>query len=232
MDTSTSRLSSSIQAIIRHLSPGLHSLTLRGPVLPYILDELVNVVVESHGLTLEELVMSDCTLSRRSMVQILSKCPDLQILGWSSPLLLDRPRPLLEVPDVRWTCLGLRELYYTYGPHDEAATQLLHSQLGRLTKLEVLGIGCGSRHAPPRQMDKMLMNGWLAGLGDLQNLRHLFLMTNLWAETGQAEVEFMNNHWPRLEKISFGFEKEPLHGIVQQPHWQWLKEQRPWTRYT
>lgn len=142
-------------------------------------------------------------------------------------------RPLVfPIPREEWCCPDLREFCLCYNPRDDAVQRSLYRQLGRLVKLEVLGIGCGKPSIPMIQIDMTLDRGMLAELYDLKQLRHLFLMTELWSEMQQFEVEFMDRNWPCLEKVTFGFKREPLADIVRQPHWQWLKKQRPWIRFT
>jgi len=77
-----------------------------------------------------------------------------------------------------------------------------------------------------------LPRGWLSELANLKKLRHFFLMTDLWSKMTQADVQFMDGNWPQLERITFGFRKAQLADIVCQPHWQWLKEKRPWIQYS
>ncbi|KAF9940954.1 hypothetical protein BGZ67_006192, partial [Mortierella alpina] len=111
------------------------------------------------------------------------------------------------------------------------AAKRAYSQIGRLQNLQVLALGVGeSGHSQDDTShpvwDLTLSKGWLAELMGLRNLRELYLRTNLWVRIGQAEVEFMDAHWPFLSSITFQSD-HMLQELVDRPHWRWLRERRP-----
>ncbi|KAF9362846.1 hypothetical protein BGX34_005386 [Mortierella sp. NVP85] len=114
-----------------------------------------------------------------------------------------------------------------------AMAKKAYGQIGRLSKLEILCLGCDEREEQETPMedyeyDLTLEHGWLAELAGLRELRHLHMATDFWSRMGQAEVEFMDANWPKLEKITFRcYGSESSEGIMERPHWQWLQERRP-----
>ncbi|KAF9946042.1 hypothetical protein BGZ72_000745 [Mortierella alpina] len=115
------------------------------------------------------------------------------------------------------------------------AAKRAYSQIGRLVNLQVLALGVvKSGHFPEEsshsEWDLTLSKGWLAELMGLKNLRELHLKTDYWSKMGQAEVEFMDVHWPFLSRVTFQSEHK-LKELVDQPHWRWLRERRPDLKY-
>ncbi|KAF9289639.1 hypothetical protein BGZ68_008950 [Mortierella alpina] len=115
------------------------------------------------------------------------------------------------------------------------AAKRAYSQIGRLADLQVLALGVvegyhSLDHTSHSVWDLTLAKGWLAELKGLKNLRELHLRTNMWERMGQAEVEFMDAHWPFLSHITFSSDRR-LQGMTDQPHWRWLRERRPNLRY-
>ncbi|CAO3566644.1 unnamed protein product [Mortierella alpina] len=115
------------------------------------------------------------------------------------------------------------------------AAKRAYSQIGRLVNLQVLAIGVVESNSPSNDTshavwDFTVSKGWLAQLSGLKNLRELHLRTDLWVRMGQAEVEFMDAHWPFLSSITFSSDRR-LQGLVDEPHWRWLRERRPNLRY-
>ncbi|KAF9362844.1 hypothetical protein BGX34_005384 [Mortierella sp. NVP85] len=124
-----------------------------------------------------------------------------------------------------------------YGRMDPQLARVIakqgYGQIGRLSKLETLCLGCDTRKDPdtPKkdyEYDLTLEYGWLGELAGLKELRHLQMVTDFWSRMGQAEVEFMDANWPKLEKITFGYY---LFGDSREPHWDWLQEKRPHLLY-
>ncbi|KAF9186871.1 hypothetical protein BGZ51_001727 [Haplosporangium sp. Z 767] len=116
-----------------------------------------------------------------------------------------------------------------------AGAQRLYEQIGRLTELEVLRLdsGQGMLFVQDYDMegfswDLTLSRGYLRKLSGLKKLRKLSLMEDFYSRMGQAEVEFIDAEWPRLELIEF---KWKLSRISSTPPWRWLKERRPGLRY-
>ncbi|CAO3567104.1 unnamed protein product [Mortierella alpina] len=146
-----------------------------------------------------------------------------------------------------WVCTELRELGITLNrcrlgrnisgelQEDEkqndprvwlaaSATRRAYQQIGRLEKLEVLAIdsarGLGTiAKAKDYMWDLTLSRGWLSEMAGLTSLRTLELRVDFLSMMGQAEVEFMYDHWPELTEILFPREIEHIHA---EPHWQWL----------
>ncbi|KAF9360612.1 hypothetical protein BGX34_007666 [Mortierella sp. NVP85] len=109
-----------------------------------------------------------------------------------------------------------------------------YTEIGSLSKLESLSVGCGEKDyraviALSHKRDLTLEHGWLQKLAGLKELKRLRMATNFWSEMGQAEVEFMDAQWPKLERIVFY--SLDTKAIVEKPHWQWLKKRRPKLAY-
>ncbi|KAF9960011.1 hypothetical protein BGZ72_008210 [Mortierella alpina] len=121
---------------------------------------------------------------------------------------------------------------------DAWAAKRVYMQIGRLVVLETLALRrdkdtyTAEEDGRVSEWDLTLSEGWLAELAELKNLRHLHMSTDYWSRMGQAEVEFMETEWPLLGEISFELSKSGLRDLVEQPHWQWLKQKRPHVRLT
>jgi hypothetical protein len=125
-----------------------------------------------------------------------------------------------------------------YEARTDQMAGLVYERIGHLVKLETLCLGYGdcqdyrnvdweeSRFAT---YDLTLRHGWLEELSELKELRHFIMDSFFWEGMHQAEVEFMDTHWPRLEKISFGISN--WEKITKEPHWQWLQKRRPHLQY-
>ncbi|KAG0023157.1 hypothetical protein BGZ80_010217 [Entomortierella chlamydospora] len=113
----------------------------------------------------------------------------------------------------------------------------VYSQIGRLSKLEGLAICCDEDDSwddigEAFKHDLTLEKGWLKELAGLKELKHFQMMTDFWSCMGQTEVEFMHEHWPSLERITFGYGWScSADHIWEKPHWQWLRSQRPSLEY-
>jgi len=90
------------------------------------------------------------------------------------------------------------------------------AQIGTLLHLEELGLGCGINTRREADGDLILEDGWLAKLTGLKQLWHLTMHSDYWSAMGQADVESMDLNWPRLERISFGWQAEE---IRNENHW-------------
>ncbi|KAF9363855.1 hypothetical protein BGX34_003188, partial [Mortierella sp. NVP85] len=208
-------------------------------------------------------------------LNLIVRLNTLKRLWISMPITGDDIPIIQPFPTKEWSCLDLRELCYCFNRYqgEDYTRELFYKQLGRLVKLEVLGIGYAEKVTvslysnrpirfrgpvdapspvgvlselinrgqlvPPRDLQDPVdtpppptLVEWLAGLSRLKELRHLFLITDLWCGMTQDDVQFMDSNWPQLERITFGFRKAKLAEIVSQPHWQWLKERRPWIQYS
>ncbi|KAF9570098.1 hypothetical protein EC968_002268 [Mortierella alpina] len=105
--------------------------------------------------------------------------------------------------------------------------------IGRLHRLEVLIIGIDTSYRARATeadyaWDLTLSKGWLGELAGLRNLKRLHLRADFWRAMGQAEVEFMYEHWPLLSEIAIWCHPS-LFRI--DPHWQWLLDKRPQLRF-
>ncbi|KAF9964964.1 hypothetical protein BGZ70_005672 [Mortierella alpina] len=120
------------------------------------------------------------------------------------------------------------------------ARRRLLTQIGRLSKLEKLTLDIArardtrgndtTAEEEDYQWELTLANGQLAQLAGLKNLRTLRLDADFWTRMGQAEVEFMYEHWPLLEEIILvGKRASKLRTLS---HWQWLFKERPQLVFT
>ncbi|CAO3566657.1 unnamed protein product [Mortierella alpina] len=97
---------------------------------------------------------------------------------------------------------------------DEAKSRLLamaaknvYTQIGRLAKLEILVLSIDrGTYSEANQgdyaWDLTLSKGWLGEMVGLKSLKTLILQGDFWSMMGQAEVEFIHEHWPALKEIS------------------------------
>ncbi|KAF9362850.1 hypothetical protein BGX34_005390 [Mortierella sp. NVP85] len=112
-------------------------------------------------------------------------------------------------------------------------TKEAYTEIGSLSKLETLSLNCiqdeYARAEGDFDLDLTLKPGCLRKLAGLKELKHFHMATDLWSGMGQAEVEFMDAQWPKLERIVFSC--EDLEDIIQRPHWRWLQKRRPHLRY-
>jgi hypothetical protein len=237
----------------------------------------------NHDRDLEEVDIMDVSVSVE-FLNLIVRLNNLKRL-WISMPVTGHNIPIIQPFSTKeWSCLDLRELCYCFNRYqgEDYTRELFYKQLGRLVKLEILGIGCVEQDTvyiqPNRPIPfrgpvdtpspgllsglinrgaRLLVQGqmvpsrdfqdpvdtppppppptlveWLAGLSRLKELRHLFLMTDLWYGMTRDDVQFMDSNWPQLERITFGFRKAQLAEIVSQPHWKWLKERRPWIQYS
>ncbi|KAK3823037.1 MAG: hypothetical protein J3Q66DRAFT_330722 [Benniella sp.] len=205
-------------------------------------DTLIWNLLKYHANTLEDIDFQACHgLTSESIISIVTTCTNLRRLrvepydlnGWTT---LGFGHVLTE-----WICRDItvlhlclrREVVVPEGRTEDGvvaeAAQRVYSQIGRLVKLEDLTLGCVEKYRSRGEnsaSDLTLEHGWLAALAGLKRLRLFQMSTDFWSRMGQAEVEFMDANWPRLESVSFGFSnlKEQM---LREDHWKWLKEKRP-----
>ncbi|KAF9966172.1 hypothetical protein BGZ70_003088 [Mortierella alpina] len=113
------------------------------------------------------------------------------------------------------------------------AAKSVYTRIGRLQKLEVLALSIDISQDTAAEekdyaWDLTLSNGWLGEMAGLKNLKTLMLHAAFWSKMGQAEVEFMHERWPLLSAIYFNGNALT---VQAQPHWQWLRSQRPHLLY-
>ncbi|CAO3566985.1 unnamed protein product [Mortierella alpina] len=109
------------------------------------------------------------------------------------------------------------------------ATKRVYTQIGRLKQLEELTLEIDRSHETCQSerdyaFNLTLYKGWLGEMAGLKNLKRLRLKADFWSAMGQAEVEFILEHWPLLNEIAFCCD---LAQIYATPHWQWLRVKRP-----
>ncbi|KAK3823068.1 MAG: hypothetical protein J3Q66DRAFT_137810 [Benniella sp.] len=124
-------------------------------------------------------------------------------------------------------------VYERFSSWEERKAKEAYAQIGSLSKLESLSLnGDTVVNGPKGQShnnDLTLEHGWLQKLEGLKELKHFHMAADFWSDMGQAEVEFMDTQWPKLESIEFSC--QDLEDIVEKPHWRWLKERRPYLEY-
>ncbi|KAF9966170.1 hypothetical protein BGZ70_003086 [Mortierella alpina] len=113
------------------------------------------------------------------------------------------------------------------------AAKSVYTRIGRLQKLEVLALSIDISQDTAAEekdyaWDLTLSKGWLGEMAGLKNLKTLMLHAAFWSKMGQAEVEFMHERWPLLSAIYFNGNAST---VQAQPHWQWLRSQRPHLLY-
>ncbi|KAI8604726.1 hypothetical protein EDD21DRAFT_365512 [Dissophora ornata] len=215
---------------------------------------IVRALIDDHSATLEDFEMKDCAdVSSADLQDMLATCSNLRRF-WVEPGERGEAAAAaaaLEYVDVLsrgWVCLELQELYLILDRNlsddsplsvpdsnddleEAVAAREVYAQIGRLVQLEVLCLGCNaSDYATVDEeafaQDLTLKNGWLSELKGLGQLQHFRMVTNFWSHMGQAEVEFMDTHWPRLRTITFEW-LEAGDDITGAAHWRWLRKRRP-----
>ncbi|KAF9906572.1 hypothetical protein BX616_000677 [Lobosporangium transversale] len=178
--------------------------------------------------TLQDLEFGqDVRFHAPGLLNILTRCPSLRRLVHRIPY-VDPPtqardyinRGGLLLSDFRtkfWVCLGLQELeiYITDNRHfervwtNQTPLELVYEQLGALKDLRKLRLGWlsmkdselyNSRIRGPLRLDFSLEGG-LELLRDLKQLEELDIFRIHKIFVRQAEVEWMNEHWPRIRRI-------------------------------
>ncbi|KAF9359868.1 hypothetical protein BGX34_008098 [Mortierella sp. NVP85] len=175
-------------------------------------------LIESSGESLEEIeLLSTDSITGSNIESLLLDCPNLKRL-WIEPG--EESEAALDCCNDDWACLDMKDLYLTIGlgrksngGYKMGNAKDIIEQIGRLVKLEKLAIGCGHSVFDPdsEQASKKcltLRHGWLRRLSQLSALRELRLMSDFWSCMGQAEVVFMDKHWPSLERITLGYNPE------------------------
>ncbi|KAF9182725.1 hypothetical protein BGZ51_004471 [Haplosporangium sp. Z 767] len=231
----------------------------------FLHERAVDALAQYHSSTLVEIESPKCHLVPSSLQQkILSTREQLKrfwVVSSEGGQVALEFRDVLSSP---WTCLGMRELCLTLGrsmsqessadgtfralttgsKETQAmsreflaeAAEAVYRQIGQLTQLEVLSLGCDMSEEATTdpiefEWDLTLTNGYLMQFRRLKRLRHLELRTDFWSKMGQREVEWMHETWPRLEQVTFmrvSTDKDDPNEFVRHlPHWAWLKAKRP-----
>jgi len=228
---------------------GLKSYIENGYCEEYYYYETSPMIVELlklHADTLEVIEFRDCHhIYSKTIQSIAETCENLRTLimhpSDDSPMSL-RFEDVSTLDAIGWACRDLAVLHLMLDRDVivdwlEKKTDVVNrvvqgffAEVGRLTKLEELSLG--SKRSSTRRAEKLfakdltLKDGWLAKLARLNKLRHLQMYTDYWSSMGQEEVEFMDTNWPKLEKISFGWD-EFDEEVLEEDHWKWLKKKRP-----
>ncbi|CAO3566817.1 unnamed protein product [Mortierella alpina] len=182
--------------------PGLREIKATGSILT---DGEIQTLLQHCSSTLESLDIGYCTsLDSRSVLSILTGCPSLVYLDARG---VDfNPRDM-EAADA-WVCTKLTSLYLEillpkrahYVPGEpEAIRKRLYQQLARLTRLQSLQLGAGSRDRGINILEMSLLTG-LSSLSSLTQLRRLEIKRLNHAVRG-AEVAWMLEHWPKLQTL-------------------------------
>ncbi|KAG0236166.1 hypothetical protein B0O80DRAFT_454982 [Mortierella sp. GBAus27b] len=235
---------------------GLHDRTKDDNVYRGVMNDarsLVTLLQELHSSTLEEVELTGYrTIHPYDLMNIFYKCSNLK-RAKIIPLDMD-DAPFLEYLVMKeWACSDLRELwlfilrtdklnqkhshYESEAPRLDGLTKKVYGQIGRLSKLENLWLHYqehGHRHQIEHlcgAKDLTLDRGWLSELAGLKRLKHLTIPLALCESIGQAEVEFMDSQWPRLEKVSIVLDHNSLWDVTKKPQWKWLKKRRPYLEF-
>jgi hypothetical protein len=208
---------------------------------------VIKSLLSYHATTLEKIEFQECIhLNNQSILSLATTCKNLRTLRVNPGI---EGSTSLRFQDVstEWVCCDLTvlELFVdrrVVVPQGMAkvdivthAMERFFSQVGRLTKLEELGLGSrmdlerGGRKLFAK--DLTLENGWLAELSGLKQLRHLRMYSDYWSSMVQEDIEFMDTKWPKLEKISFGCGDGYDRNVLQKDLWEGLKEMRPFIVY-
>ncbi|KAG0002314.1 hypothetical protein BGZ80_005993 [Entomortierella chlamydospora] len=206
--------------------------------------DTLETLIDYHFDTLEEVELIDCVVARSENLQYIFTCCKNLRRFWATPG--DGGSVELSFADIsreEWVCLEMRELRLNLilddtnnVSYDKAGVASMakkaYARIGQLVKLEKLSLGCYfDRYVAAgyqlSRNDLTLKHGFLAELAGLSKLRHFHMFTDFWSKMGKAEVKFIHEHWTCLERITFGEDNIVSRAALDQPHWRWLKEQRP-----
>ncbi|KAK3837907.1 MAG: hypothetical protein JOS17DRAFT_787006 [Linnemannia elongata] len=206
-----------------------------------------------HSTSLVAITLSDINwIQSKSVRHILTTCTALTSLVFASS---NTMRSCLSVEDATaepWGCARLRELRLIINLNRGCADEYimlskLYTQLGNLEALEILDLmsACRNRNASKPYTETTMTcmlalhnettnrQGFLQFFVKLKNLRVLlgsFLLNNqeMKAIVGEAEVRWILENWPRLERIEFVSEQERRFGSIRwPPQFELLKQERP-----
>ncbi|KAK3823074.1 MAG: hypothetical protein J3Q66DRAFT_330791 [Benniella sp.] len=205
----------------------------------------------NHSKTLEEVELANCQDVKSEDVAGLFLCKNLKSVKiWRGR----KGCAGIEIQDVNFGCHDLTELQLTitqpnvdpehcdFGSDEDEdyedfcarlerfdewlcrISERAYTQIGSLSKLETLSLNRDEWDGRGYDYDLTLEKGWLRQLAGLKELKHFHMATDLWVNMGQAEVEFMDAQWPKLEKIEFS---KNMKSQVKKRHWKWLQARRP-----
>ncbi|KAF9947776.1 hypothetical protein BGZ72_010288 [Mortierella alpina] len=196
---------------------------------------IISELVLYHCDTLEDIEL-ECFrwLSSVGQQAVLSRCKQLKRYHIRAHRVFGNVGfNVMDVSRGDWACTGLRQLRMTpTGGYlrFQHAVKWFYGQIGRLEKLEQLALDVRQGELTTAEVtdygcDLTLSKGWLGELAGLKSLRCLSLDAEFCIEMGQAEVEFMHQHWPLLCEINIAGSK----GLIMRSerHWRWLFNKRP-----
>ncbi|KAF9357257.1 hypothetical protein BGX34_009460, partial [Mortierella sp. NVP85] len=215
----------------------------------YSQGSIIENLLKYHGKTLEEIEFLDCYgLSSGSIQSILSTCKSLRKLRMES-----RGDCICELHfgDVltEWVCRDItvlnlrlrRQVKVPQGRTEDEVTaeaaQRVYSQIGCLVKLEDLTLTCYEEYSIWDDLeescayDLTLERGWLGEFAGLKRLRCIRMNYNYWCFMDQAEVEFIDTNWLKLQSMTFYGYRSRYGPQLQMDHWKWLKERRPYIEF-
>ncbi|KAG0221367.1 hypothetical protein B0O80DRAFT_104332 [Mortierella sp. GBAus27b] len=198
-------------------------------------------LIHQHANTLEEIELLACLQAWSvDLASVLATCKKLKKFRIERPIIGDVSIAFRDAVAREWVCKDLVELniYLNRGVVVPAGATLrqvmaqnakeVYAKIGRLVKLESLGLGWEMESFPGDFMnDLTLEHGWLAQLSGLKELRHFQMEKDFWSSMGQAEIAFMVVNWPKLESIAIAAPKSETERVFTLPHWQWLQVKRP-----
>ncbi|KAG0317926.1 F-box and leucine-rich repeat protein 4 [Dissophora globulifera] len=185
-----------------YVLPGLCELRVSGSAFN---DDDVQAMIQSCSSTLQVLDVGLCTsLGSRSILLILDGCPHMTFFDARG---VDfNPRDM--DPADEWACTRIKSLYLEillpkrshYGAGEPERIRIkLYQQLARLTLLQSLQLGAGSKDRGVNILEMSLLTG-LSTLGALTELRRLDIKRLNHAVRG-AEVAWMLRSWPKIQAL-------------------------------
>ncbi|KAF9946788.1 hypothetical protein BGZ72_011140 [Mortierella alpina] len=197
-------------------------------------------LVTRHGDTLEDLELKGCSelqVQSADQQSFLTRCKQLKrYYGTFRSRDSNAGFNGEDVLKEDWVCAELQELRITLargGDGSQSAAKWFYGQIGRLEKLEQLALDVHQGEVTAAELshewDLSLSRGWLGELTGLKRLWSLSLEANFSSGMGQAEVEFMHEHWPLLSEINIV--AKDVWQLRTQAHWQWLRSKRPYLRF-
>ncbi|KAF9947777.1 hypothetical protein BGZ72_010289, partial [Mortierella alpina] len=201
-------------------------------------------LISQHHDTLEELELESCVnVFSFDQQKILSQCQQLKRYYVMASALKGDAAFNSQDDLTDWVCSQLRELRISLGRHSIVYANHFYKQIGQLEKLERLTFdvdrcristygrcSVAISGAWNHTRDLTVSKGWLGELAGLKRLWSLSLEADSSRGMGQAEVEFMHEHWPQLSEINIV--GKDIWQVRTQAHWQWLCDKRPYLRFT
>ncbi|KAG0232608.1 hypothetical protein B0O80DRAFT_499645 [Mortierella sp. GBAus27b] len=237
-----------VAMLLSSSSRGWSSVTIRKTV--QFNDKVMNALTK-HFSTLRAMEIFTLThpLGER-LVQILSSCPHLTIFTVydydvndycrekhiGAEVFIDRD---LQTGSLKtWACensLSILRIYIpcflgnqeeTYDDHGREIQSLVYDRLSRLVNLESLWLGLCSGHQRRVHCLDMSLEGGLHKLEGLKELESLDVF-NLRTRIGLEEVQWMVEHWPKLQSIEGFGTKANYEDYNNRKALEWLNAHHP-----